>query len=110
MTGMYDKLVCQTVEPEWKNSIWEICGSMGFSDVQLPQRTVPVIKRCVSKAIKTKKTVHIYLHPWDLLVQPRLINDLDKLLDYVERRVERGDVDVMNMGQYADYLNTLGDR
>jgi hypothetical protein len=99
------KLVASPVEPRDRGGIWEIPGSMPFSDPQLPSSVQFRAKRGVRRAIRSNQVFHIYLHPWDLLLYDRLKDDLDDFLGHVASKRDGGEIKVMTMGEYAARLS-----
>ena len=100
------KLIAPPIKPRWNNGIWEIQSSMIFSDSQMPQSLLLRGKVGLERTIKEKKVFHIYLHPWNLLWYQRLRDDLEIMLKYVAKRRDEGKLDVLTMGELAEYLNS----
>lgn len=101
------KLIAVPVVPTWKNGIWEIPSSMYFSEPRPEWSVLLRAKRGLKKAIKTNKVFHICLHPWNLLLYDRLIDDIDVFLNLVSEHREKNDLMVVTMGQFADILDPV---
>lgn len=106
--GVIDKLIALPIEPKWMYGIWEVPSSMLFCDPQIKSSVLPKAKLGLYRAIKSKKVFHIFLHPQDIIRYPSLICDLDKFLCIVSTKRDEGVLEVMTMGDYADYLNAEG--
>jgi len=101
-----DKIIARPVEPVWRDGIWEIPGSVYFSDSRWPFG-LTLASRCklgIERAIRENKVFHIWFHPMDLLTQP-LTGHIDRLLNWVSKRRDEGKIQVMTMGELAFYLN-----
>jgi peptidoglycan/xylan/chitin deacetylase (PgdA/CDA1 family) len=105
MKAGISKILASPVEAEWKNGIWEIKGSMFFCDPQIPQSIIPKAKIGLNQAILNKKVFHIWLHPWNLLLYPKLKKDLKIFLEYVSKKRKDGKIDVVTMVELAELLN-----
>lgn len=105
LQGGIDKVIAPPVEPRWVDSIWAIPSSMFFCDPQLKFSVLPRAKIGLNRAINSNKVFHVFLHPWNLLLYNRLKDDLDEFLSYVSKKRDKGEVDVMTMGELADKLN-----
>jgi peptidoglycan/xylan/chitin deacetylase (PgdA/CDA1 family) len=105
-SGAIDKVIAQPTEPAWRDGIWEIPSSMFFCDPQIPFSLLPRAKFGLERAIRSNKVFHIFLHPYNLLMQPSLVRDLDKLLTFVSKKRDEGRLWVMTMGGLAFCLNS----
>ena len=102
--GGIDKMIALPVEPEWMNGIWMIPSSMFFCDPQIKSSVLPRGKFGLYRAIRTKKVFHVWLHPHNLLMYPSLKGDLDKFLGAVAKKRDKGKIEVMTMGEFAEVL------
>ena len=100
--GGMDKMVASPTEPKWMDGIWEIPSSMYFCDYQIKFSVLPRAKIGLHRAIRSKKVFHIYLHPHDLLRYSSLKDDLDKFLGIVSKKRDKGKIEVMTMGAFAE--------
>jgi len=107
--GGIDKIIAPPAEPKWMDGIWEIPSSMFFCDPQIKFSVLLRAKLGLSRAIKSKKIFHIFLHPHNLLMYPSLKDDLDKFLRIVAKKRDEGKIEVMTMGKLANYLNKKGE-
>lgn len=98
------RLIAPTVEPIWQYGIWEIPSSMTIFDPFIPQTIVLRAKLGIQKTIIANKIFHIFLHPEDLLLDPRLINKLNEILAFVWQKREEGRLQVATMGELASKL------
>lgn len=103
--GALDKTVALSVEPKWRNGIWEISSSMFFCDPRYHFTLLPRAKIGLEMAIRQKKVFHIFLHPHNLLVYDALKKDLEKFLAYASKRRAQGKLDITTMGEFAARLN-----
>ena len=103
--GGINKVIVPLAEPEWKDGIWEIPSSMYFCDPQIKFSVLPRAKLGLYRAIRSKKVFHIFLHPHSLLMYPSLTDDLDKFLALVAKKRDKGELEVMTMGELGEYLN-----
>ena len=78
---------------------------MFFCDTQMPASLLLRGKLGLERSISNRKVFHIWLHPWTLLNYEGLKDDLDKFLKYVSKRREKGELEVMTMGELASGLN-----
>jgi len=104
--GGVNKLIAPPVEPRWRDGIWEIQSSMFFSELQIPQSLLIRSKFGLDRSIKNRKLFHIWFHPWSLLRNKRLKDDLEQFLKYVNNKRKNGKLEVMTMGELAEYLNS----
>jgi peptidoglycan/xylan/chitin deacetylase (PgdA/CDA1 family) len=93
------------VEPIFREGIWEIPGSMQFSDPLFPYNLVSRAKLGTNKAIRNNKIFNVFLHPGTLLAEPILEKKLDNFLAFVANKRDEGKIHVMTMGNYAKVLN-----
>jgi peptidoglycan/xylan/chitin deacetylase (PgdA/CDA1 family) len=100
--GLWDKLIAAPVQPRMENGIIAIPSSMCFCDPQLPELVLPAALIGLKRAIKKNMIFHIYIHPWNLLLYEKLRIDLRLFLDAVHSEQQRGNLDVITMGECAD--------
>jgi len=93
------------VEPVWADGIWRIPTTAFFCDPVAPWLLLPKIKGAIRRAMESNGIVHVFLHPQDLLYHPSLRQRLDELMAFVSRFRDAGKLQVMTMGDLADYLN-----
>lgn len=103
--GGIDKLIAPPAEPKWMDGIWKIPSSMCFCDPQIKFSVLPKAKIGLYRAIRSKKVFHIFLHPHNLLLYPSLKDDFAKFLAVVAKKRDRGEIEVMTMGEFAEVLN-----
>ena len=99
------KIIIPPVEPIWRDGIWELPSSMMFFDTLFSSTLVLRAELGIRKAIKEKKISHVFLHPENLVVNPVLEKKLDKLLAFVAKKRDDGEIEVMTMGKFAEVLN-----
>jgi Polysaccharide deacetylase len=95
------RITAPPVVPAWKNGLWEIPGSMLFGDTLAPMAVVPRATRALRSAIHRTMLFHLWLHPQDLLLEPSLGSRLTTFLATVAEERERGQIDVLTMGELA---------
>lgn len=105
VNGTFDKIIAPPLFPIHHDGIWEIGGSMDFCDAQAPQRVIPAARLGLARAQWSNLTFHIYLHPWNLLYLDRLDGDLRRFLSAVKKKEMRGELTIMSMSDYANYLD-----
>lgn len=98
------KIVSPSVEPIWRDGIWEIPSSMMFYDPLFPHTLVLRAKLGIEKAIKNAKIFHIFAHPEDLIVNPTLINKLEEVLKFVAKNRDENKLEVITMGELSSLL------
>jgi peptidoglycan/xylan/chitin deacetylase (PgdA/CDA1 family) len=99
------RIVAPPVEPRWKDTIWEIPSSMVFYDIPLFQKlTTFRAKQGLKKAIEAGSTFHIFLHPEDVLVEPKLLDRLEKVLQFVKTEAEKKELFPITMGDFAEII------
>lgn len=109
-----NEALARPVEPRWKDGIWEIPSCMFFRDPLLPFSLLPRAKHGINKMIvnfsglSPNKVFHIFLHPEDLLLDPRLLKRLDRLCTFILEKREKDMIQVNTMGELASYLNAPG--
>ncbi len=94
------------VEPRWIDGIREIRGSMFFCDPQIPQSLLPRAKLGLKRAIDHKRIVHMFLHPWNLLLYQRLRDNLEKILRYVSKKRYDEKLEVTIMKELAEHIDS----
>jgi len=81
-----NKIITSTVMPIWQNGIWEIPSSMIFNDRPFFSNTLLFRSKLgINNAIKNNEIVHIFMHPEDLIVEPKLYTMLEDLFKYVKK-------------------------
>lgn len=98
------KIIAPPVEARWMDGIWELPASMLFYDPIFPFTLLIRAKLGVIRAIREKKIFHVYLHPYNLLMDPSLLEKLNRLLAFVAKRRQRGEITVNTMGEIASRL------
>ena len=101
-------MIAPPTEPKWMDGIRMIPSSMYFCDPQIRFSVLPRAKLGLYRAMKSKKFFHIFLHPHNLLMYPSLKDDLDMFLALVAKKRDKGKIDVMTMGELANYINEKG--
>jgi hypothetical protein len=109
ISAAMDKTMPPPVEPKWRDGIWEIPSSLVFWDTRFPFTLLPRAKMGILRAIRSNRVFHIFLHPHNLLSQPSLGRELDKLLAFLSEKREEGKLSVATMGGLASYLNSRGE-
>jgi peptidoglycan/xylan/chitin deacetylase (PgdA/CDA1 family) len=98
------KFVAPPVEPLWKERIWQIPSSMEFYDVPFFQTLSLRAKNGIRRAIATGTTFHPFIHPEDVLRDPKLLDRLENVLQFVSSRVEAKQLRSITMGDFASSL------
>ena len=98
------RITAPPVAPIWRDGIWELPGSMLFGDFLRPFDVLSRAKRGLFSAIRQNMIFHLWLHPQDLLLDPNLASKLDTFLAFVTEKRERGELEVMTMGELATVL------
>ncbi|MHA1835071.1 MAG: polysaccharide deacetylase family protein [Candidatus Baldrarchaeia archaeon] len=107
VNGAIDKLVAPPVLPVWENGIWSISSSMFFCDTQIPISLLLRSRIGLERSIRSKKVFHVFMHPWNLLCYESLRRNLTVFLKWLSKERDKGKIEVMTMGEFADYLNGL---
>jgi len=99
------RMVAPPVEPRWKDTIWEIPSSTQFFDTPLfrPFITLRAV-RGIKKAMKAGSTFHMFLHPESALLDPKLFDRLEKVLQFVKAAAEKKALRPITMGDFAEVL------
>jgi peptidoglycan/xylan/chitin deacetylase (PgdA/CDA1 family) len=95
------KIVALPVKPLWKDGIWEIQSSMMFYDLPYFQTLSLRAKKGIRKAIAVGNAFHIYIHPQDVLLDPKLLDRLEKVLLFVNAETEENRLSSITMGDLA---------
>ena len=95
------KFVAPPVEPIWKDGIWEIPTSMMFYDLPYYQTLSLRAKKGIEKAIAVGNTFHLFLHPQDVLLDPKLLDRFDTVLQFVNAETEENQLSSITMGDFA---------
>ena len=107
INGAIDTLIAKPVEPRLVDGIWEIPSSMLFSaPFPFTITLLPRAKIGIYRAIRSNRIFHVWLHPQNLLYQPSLAKYLDKLLAFVSKKRDEGEIEVMTMGELASHLKS----
>jgi len=99
------KLIASPTLPLLKDGIWELPSSAFFCDPHMPFTLPWRAKIGLQRAIRARKIVHIWLHPWSLLLYKRLVEDLENFLALVAQKRDEGKAKVMTMGELASLLS-----
>jgi peptidoglycan/xylan/chitin deacetylase (PgdA/CDA1 family) len=98
------KIVAPPVKPLWKDGIWEIPSSMMFYDSPYFQTLSLRAKRGIRKAIADGNAFHMFIHPQDVLLDPRLLDRFEKVLQFVNVETEENRLIPITMGDLASAL------
>lgn len=104
VNGAIDRYAAPTTEPLWRDGIWEIPSSLFFFDRRFAPTLLFRARRGIDSAIRSKRVFHVYLHPYNLLMDASLPHKLEELLSYVARKRDQGKLRVLTMGQLAELL------
>jgi hypothetical protein len=74
---------------------------MAFWEQQYPFLLLPRAKLGVWRAIKQRKIFHVLSHPYTFVLCPSLKQKLDGLLAFVASKRDKGQLEVMTMGDIA---------
>ena len=99
--GAINKVTPPSVIPLYKNGIWEIPGSMSFDDPLMPFTLLPRAKIGLKRTVQANNVFHVWLHPWSLLMRKGVLDDLEAFLAYVSQERDKGNLQVMTMGDLA---------
>ncbi len=102
------KIVAPPVKPLWKHGIWEIQSSMMFYDLPYFQTLSLRAKKGIRKAIAVGNTFHVYIHPQDVLLDPKLLDRFEKVLQFVNVETEENRLSSITMGDLALALRSGG--
>jgi peptidoglycan/xylan/chitin deacetylase (PgdA/CDA1 family) len=105
------RIVAPPVEPHWKDTIWEIPSSMQFHDVSFFQKLLTFkAKQGIKKAMEAGCTFHMFLHPENALIDPKLLDRLEKVLQFVKTEAEKKELLPVTMGDFVEVIthNRLG--
>ena len=95
------KIVAPPVTPLWKDGIWEIPSSMMFYDLPYFQTLSLRAKKGIRKAIAVGNTFHMFIHPQDVLLDPKLLDRFEKVLQFVNAETEEKRLSSITMGDLA---------
>ena len=95
------KIVAPPVKPLWKDGIWEIQSSMMFYDSPYFQTLILRAKKGIRKAIATGNTFHMFIHPQDVLLDPKLLDRFEKVLQFVNAETGENRLRSITMGDLA---------
>lgn len=99
------RIVAPPVEPRWHDTIWEIPSSMQLHDFTFFQTlTAFRAKQGIKKAMAADSTFHIFLHPEDALIDPKLLDRLEKVLQFVKTEAEKKELRPITMGDFAEVM------
>ena len=99
------KIVAPPVEPRWKDTIWEIPSSMQFHDTPFFQTFIPFkARQGIKKAMEAGSIFHIFLHPENALIDPKLLDRFEKVLQFVKIEAEKKELRPITMGDLAEVI------
>jgi len=98
------RIVAPPVEPHWKGTIWEIPSSMQFYDARLPTLTAFRAKQGIKKAMEAGSIFHMFLHPETVLIDPKLLDRLEEVLQFVKTATEKKELRPITMGDFAEVI------
>jgi peptidoglycan/xylan/chitin deacetylase (PgdA/CDA1 family) len=96
-----NKLIARPVEPRWKDTIWEIPSSMMFHDMSRFQAHIFKANRGIKKAIAANSTFHLFFHPENILLEPKLLGRFERVLRLVKAEAEKKELCPITMGDFA---------
>jgi peptidoglycan/xylan/chitin deacetylase (PgdA/CDA1 family) len=99
------RIVAPPVEPRWKQTIWEIPSSMHFYDAFFfrPSLTFRA-KRGIKRAMQTGRVFHIFLHLESALIDQKLLDRLETVLQFVKTEAEKKEFRPITMGDFAETI------
>lgn len=103
-----DKINTQPVLPLDMDGIWQVPSSMFYCGPRFPFSLWLQAGLGLSRAMRTNKVFHIWLHPHTLLLYKWLAKDLEKFIALVARKRDEGKLEVMTMGELASFLDSKG--
>ena len=96
------------------HGLWEIPASATFMPYFGVRRRIPMAARVkrstrgVDAAVAQKRVSHLYLHPINLADDPdAMLAALDRIFAHAARARDRGQLDVLSMGQLVDHVEAL---
>ena len=108
INGIIDKMTPpSTTWPRSIAGIWGVPSSMGFfvSDPVFTWLLTLRGKMGILRAIHLKKIFHIFLHPWNIVENPALEEELERFLVFASGKRQRGKLCIITMGELASRLN-----
>ena len=99
------KIIAPPVEPRWKETIWEIPSSMMFYDLPYFQTLTFRAKQGIKKAIEAASTFHLFIHPEDALLDPKLLDRLEKVLQFVKTKAEKKELHPITMDDFVEVVS-----
>jgi peptidoglycan/xylan/chitin deacetylase (PgdA/CDA1 family) len=105
-----NKIVAPPVTPHWKDGIWEIQSSMIFYDSPYFQTLSLRAKQGIRKAIAVGNTFHMFIHPQDVLLDPKLLDRFEKVLQFVSAETVEKRLSSITMGDLALALDDVEQR
>jgi len=95
------KFFSPPVKPLWRDGIWEIPSSMIFNDPFL-KSTLPLrAKTGIANCINRNEIFHIFMHPEDVLLKPKLIDQLEEVLKFIDEKRMENKIEVITMKDLA---------
>jgi peptidoglycan/xylan/chitin deacetylase (PgdA/CDA1 family) len=104
------KLVAPPIKPVWKDGIWEIQSSMIFYDSPYFQTLSLRAKQGIREAIAVGNTFHMFIHPQDVLLDPKLLDRFEKVLQFVSAETGENRLSSITMGDLALALDDVEQR
>jgi peptidoglycan/xylan/chitin deacetylase (PgdA/CDA1 family) len=99
------RIVAPAVEPSWKETIWEIPSSMQFHDISVFKTLITFkAKHGIKKAMEAGCAFHIFLHPENALIDPKLLDRLENVLQFVKAEAEKKELRPITMGDFAEVI------
>lgn len=103
--GALDLAFAPPCQPRARGNIWEVPSSLYFSESRFPITLLPRAKLGVLRAARARRIFHVFLHDWNLVTDPGLGSKVDKLLAFVARHRERGNLETITMSDLAARLD-----
>lgn len=108
--GAMDMIIPKVAEPIWRQGIWEIPGNGMFGEIpQIPSGVIIRGKLGLERAIRQNGIFHVWLHPYNLVLQPSLAGHIDRFLCFISRKRDEGKIRVMTMAELASSLKVPSD-
>ena len=105
--AIVDRINTQPVLPSDIDGILQFPSSMFYCNPRFPF-TLPLQARLgLSRAMRTNKVFHIWLHPHNLLLYKQPEKSLETFLKLVAQKRDAGKLTVMTMGELVDYLEKV---
>jgi peptidoglycan/xylan/chitin deacetylase (PgdA/CDA1 family) len=104
----FTHLIPPPVEAIWREGIWELPSSMKFYSASFLSALPFRAKNGIAKAIKENKIFHVFIHPEDFVANPALLDKFDQTLQFVAKKRDQSQIEVVTMGRLAESLNQTG--